>query len=80
MSSPRILSALPALLLGAALACSASLCGCETETATTTVVDNRFSGAFVYRAWWVATYFPEPVASGASSTEYRGVPATGSGK
>ncbi len=59
---------------------------CDTETATTAVVDNTYpaqedAGAsasrVVYRAWWVATLFPSPVAPATSSETFRSVPATG---
>lgn len=64
-----------------ALAVSAlvvALGGCATEDASKAVVDNGYSATqtVVYRAWWVATYFPEPVAGGAASTEQRSVPAS----
>lgn len=83
MSPLRSLS----LLLCAALLTGASaLVACDTETPTSAVVENAYpavpEGAdpatqtVVYRAWWVATYFPEPVAGGASSAEQRSVPAS----
>jgi hypothetical protein len=49
--------------------------GCETETATTAVVDDR-SGSVVYRVWWETTYFPTPIAPDTTSDELRSVPAT----
>lgn len=54
------------------------LLACETETATTAVVDNRYpADNVVYRAWWVASYFDMPVYPAASSETIRSVPATG---
>jgi hypothetical protein len=69
MSSLRTLSSLLALLaLGGVL-------GCETESPTKVVVENGYPvRTAVYRAWWVTTYFPDPVAPGQTSTEQRGVP------
>ncbi len=52
------------------------LLGCETETATKAVVDDQYASTVVYRVWREATYFPSPVAPGASSEELRSVPAT----
>jgi len=49
---------------------------CDTEDASKAVVENGYRQTVVYRAWWVATYFPEPVAGGATSTEQRSVPAS----
>ena len=58
--------------------------GCETEDATTVVVDNQYPDAVdaspsivanvIYRASWVTTYFDVPVAPGTSSESLRGVP------
>jgi hypothetical protein len=83
MSSLRSLSVLVA---AATLAGAVALVACEGETPTHAVVDNAYpavaEGAgpatqtVVYRAWWVATYFDEPVAGGATSAEQRSVPAT----
>jgi hypothetical protein len=73
------------LLLAAALAAGEALVACDTETATTCLVENGYPAVppegpsanqtIVYRAWWVATYYAEPVPGGASSTEERAVPA-----
>jgi len=54
----------------------ASQLACETENATTAIVDNHDT-AVVYRAWWVTTYFDDPVGAGTSSSSLRSVPATG---
>jgi len=57
------------LLLGAA--------ACETPDATSAVVDNAYPEAtrvVVYKAWWAATLFKEPVVPGASSDIERSVP------
>jgi hypothetical protein len=76
-------------LLAIALAVSSlavALAACDTEDASKAVVDNGYPGVaqggdparqtVVYRAWWVATYFPEPVAGASTSSEQRSVPAS----
>ena len=73
-----------ALFLGAVIASSASLAGCETEDPTWVVVENAYpdvptGGApstriVVYRVWWEVVLFEAPVLPGASSAEQRGVP------
>ena len=83
MSSPRKRS----VLLFATALSGAALVACATETPTFAVVDSAYpavaEGAdpseqtVVYRAWWVATYFADPVAGGATSVEQRSVPASG---
>jgi hypothetical protein len=70
----------------ATFAMPAMLAACETEDPSKAVVDNGYpataEGAdpahqtVVYRAWWVATYFGEPVGGGSTSTEQRSVPAS----
>ena len=76
-----------AFFLSAAVLCgAAALVACETATPTSAVVDNAYAAVpdggdpaaqtVVYRAWWVATYFPDPVAGGTTSAEQRSVPAT----
>ncbi len=60
-----------ALLLGVA--------ACETPDPTKAVVDNAYpttpgASLVVYRVWWSATLFNEPVAPGSSSDEQRSVP------
>ena len=50
--------------------------GCNDDP-TTVVVDNGYSTtvpATVYRAWWVTTLFPHPVAAGESSETERTIP------
>lgn len=84
MSPP--LRSLSFLLFGTALAGAAALAACETETPTSAVVENAYpavadGGApsaqtVVYRAWWVATYFSDPVAGGETSAEQRSVPGS----
>jgi hypothetical protein len=56
------------LLLGAA--------ACETPDPTKAVVDNAYPGTVVYKAWWAATLFNDPVRPGESSDEQRSVPET----
>jgi hypothetical protein len=53
-----------------------ALAACDTEDASKAVVDNGYRQTVVYRAWWVATYFPEPVAGATTSSEQRSVPAS----
>jgi hypothetical protein len=57
--------------------------GCETEDATTIVVDNDYPAAeagppidsvTVYKVWWVTTLLPEPVAPGREGPTERTVP------
>jgi hypothetical protein len=55
--------------------------GCDTETATTAVVDNAYpkdpTGSIaVYKVWWASTLFHEGVAAGESSATFRSVPTT----
>ena len=74
----------------AATASGAALCfavACDTADATQAIVDNAYPApaadadpatqTVVYRAWWVATYFPTPVGAGTSSEQERSVPVTG---
>jgi hypothetical protein len=59
--------------------------GCETETATTAVVADRYpviadggdpsTQLTVYKVWWVTTLFVDPVVPGAESALQRTVPA-----
>ena len=70
-----------ALSCAAVLAAASALVACETETPTSVLVDNGYpalseGGApaqqtVVYRAFWGATYFADPVAGGATSSEQR---------
>lgn len=63
----------------ASLFAGIALAACDTEDPSKAVVDNGYPASaqtVVYRAWWVATYFPDPVAGGATSTEQRSVPAS----
>ncbi len=55
-----------------------ALAACETEDPSKAVVDNAYVAphAVVYRAWWVATYFPDPVPGATTSAEQRSVPAS----
>ena len=65
---------------------AAVIAACDSETATTAVVENGYSAppdggdpakqTVVYRAWWVATYFPDPVAGGMASSELRTIPGS----
>ena len=72
----RPLAASSLVIALAALVALAMLAACDTEDASKAVVDNGYPQTVVYRAWWVATYFPEPVSGGQASTEQRSVPAT----
>jgi hypothetical protein len=71
-------AAFVALALGAARV----LVGCDTETATSSVVENAYPavdggvGPMVYRAWWLATYYGDPVAPRGTSATERSVPGT----
>lgn len=50
---------------------------CDTPDPTKAVVDNAYpasSQVVVYKAWWSATLFEDPVLPGASSDEQRSVP------
>ena len=72
------------LLVGAAGA-AVAVTACETETPTRAVVENAYpelkeggdpaTQIIVYKAWWVATLFPDPVTPGQTSDEVRSVPA-----
>ena len=70
-----------ALLVALALALGGVrvLAGCDTETATSSVVANGYAkvaggvGPTVYRAWWLATYYGAPVAPGGTSASERSV-------
>jgi len=75
------------LLLAALAAAALALAACDTETASSSVIDNDYPAApadgsdpgkqtVVYRAWWFATYYPTPVPGGASSDVLRAVPAS----
>ena len=66
------------LSLGLAASSATALAACETEDASHAVVDNAYpiGQAVVYRAWWAATYFPDPVPAAATSAEQRSVPAS----
>jgi hypothetical protein len=58
-------------------ACCCLLVACATETPTTAVVENAYTGqTAVYRTWWAASYFREPVAAGAASPEERSIPGS----
>lgn len=79
------LHAFSALLLASLSAAALSLVACDTENASSSVIDNAYPAApdgdpakqtVVYRAWWFATYYPAPVAAGASSEVQRAVPAS----
>ena len=64
-------------LLAAVAAAGPALVACDTEDASSSVVDNAYPEAtVVYRAWWFATYYPTPVPGGASSAVERAVPAS----
>jgi hypothetical protein len=82
----RPLLLLPLLPLLLSLS-SVSISACDTETPTQALIDNAYPpppdgsagpapAMVVYRAWWVTTYFPAPVAPASSSGELRSVPAT----
>ena len=64
------------LLLSAGVLGLTSVAACDTEDATTVVVDNH-DPSVVYRAWWVTTYFDNPVAAGTTSDSLRAVPVIG---
>ena len=71
MNHLRALS-IASLLLGVS-----AVAACDTEDPSKAVVDNGYPASaqtVVYRAWWVATYFPDPVGGGATSSEQRSVP------
>ena len=80
------LRALSILLLTTFAVAAACVAACDTETPTKGVVDNGYPAppdggdpakqTVVYRTWWVATYFPDPVAGGATSNEVRTVPGS----
>jgi hypothetical protein len=84
MNEPGLLSLLPVVVTGT-LALGA-LAACDTEEPTFAVVDNAYppppdggeasKQTVVYRAWWVTSYFPDPVPGGASSSEQRSVPVS----
>lgn len=78
---------LSALVLGALTALGFGLVACDTEDASSSVIDNAYPAApadgsdpakqtVVYRAWWFATYYAAPVPGGASSDIQRAVPAS----
>ena len=83
MNYPRPLSI---LLLMACSGGAAAVTACETETPTPSLIENAYPAppdggdptkqTVVYRAWWVSTSYPEPLAGGTSSSEFRSVPAT----
>jgi hypothetical protein len=50
-----------------------AMTACETEDATTSYIDD-VGQVSVYRAWWLATYYPDPVAPGGTSAGRRSVP------
>ena len=59
------------------------LTACETEVPTNAVVVNAYPEVpaggdlsqrmVIYKVWWVETLFPDPIAPGVTSTEYRSV-------
>jgi hypothetical protein len=65
-----------------ALGAARAVAGCDTETATSSLVENGYAqvdggvGPTVYRAWWLATYYPDPVAPGGTSATQRSVPGS----
>jgi hypothetical protein len=80
-SEVRWCSLLVACLAGAAVG---TVAGCN-DTPTTAQVENTFAsdvdGASartmtVYKAWWVTTLFPNPVAAQATSESERTIPAS----
>ncbi len=76
--------AMTVLLVGASALGTMSI-GCDTQDPTKAVVENAFAPSpdggdlatqtVVYKVWWVATLFKEPVLPGATSEEERSVPA-----
>ena len=80
------LRALSILAFAAFAASAAVFAACDTETATQGVVDNAYPAPpdggdpakqmVVYRTWWVASYFPDPVPGGMESSEVRTIPAS----
>lgn len=85
MSLHRALRAVCILAASAATATLAS--ACDTADPTYAVVENAYPAVpeggdpsqsmVVYKVWWVATLFPDPVAPGVSSAELRSVSAFG---
>ena len=78
--------ALSLLLFTAAAVAGVAIAACDSETATTAVVENGYPAppdggdpakqTVVYRTWWVATYFPDPVPGGMASSELRIIPGS----
>ena len=72
--------------LVAAIACALCVAACDTETPTSAVVDDAYpaipdggdpaSGVVVFKVWWQATAFLDPVAAGSESDVQRTVPTS----
>lgn len=65
-----------ALLSLSALGVCTALAACDTEDPTQAVVENTYADAVVYKVWWEATLFEQPVLPNESSVEERTLPAT----
>ena len=65
-----------------AVCCVVLSTACGTQDPTTVLVENAYvveagqPPMTIYRVWWATSLFDEPLASSASSTAQRGVPAT----
>lgn len=88
MKRPRASFALVLVGAAAGLVAGAGLSGCDTPDPTHAVVENAYpepppdggeggAGIVVFRTWWVATLFADPVLPGTVSAEERTVPETG---
>lgn len=77
------------LAAAASLAAGAALTGCDTPDPTHAVVENAYpepppdgggggaAGVIVFKTWWVATLFADPVLPATISAEQPAVPETG---
>jgi hypothetical protein len=71
------------LLFLATCGATAALAACNTETATTSVIENTYpaidagvGAVVVYKAWWLTTYFADAVPPGGTSDLRRSVPGS----
>lgn len=86
MKTMNYLRVLSILSFGSMAAGAAAFTACDTEEPTKTVLENNYPApadggdpsaqTVVYRAWWLTTYFPDPVPAETVSTEQRTVPAS----
>jgi hypothetical protein len=72
-----------ALFLPVACSAVAATVACETETPTTSAIANAYpaidggaDAVVVYKAWWLATYYPDAVPPGGTSEVRRSVPGS----